>query len=261
MKTIAIIQARMTSSRLPGKIIKDFSNNLNMLDMQLQTLQKILDSKQIYIATTVNAEDDIIETKYQHICNVYRGSEEDVLSRFLDIAKESKAEHIIRIASDNPFIFFEGISHLLNEHYKTDADYTTFSIEDTPSMLVPCGLYVEIIRTNALFEINDKANEIEKEHVTYAIYTRLKEEYRVNLIAVSDYNEKLNNKNFRYTIDTQEDFNFINNIIKTLNITQSINIDVIKNIIDYTQNNHLVEIMQDESNKTKNSKQYNEKKG
>jgi len=261
MKTIAIIQARMTSSRLPGKIIKDFSNNLNMLDMQLQTLQKILNPKQIYIATTTNKEDDIIETKYQHICNVYRGSEEDVLSRFLDIAKQSEAKHVIRIASDNPFIFFEGITYLLEEHYKKDADYTTFSIEGIPSMLVPCGLYVETISVHALFEIKEKANRTEKEHVTYAIYTRLKEEYRVNLINISKVNALLNNKSLRYTIDTQEDFTFIKNIINALNLHQAIDLNTIKRIIEHSKEHHLLELMQNESNKTKNSKQYTKEKG
>ena len=256
MKTIAIIQARMTSSRLAGKILKDFSNQLNMLDMQLQTLQNVLDSKNIYIATTNNKSDDIVQIKYQNQCNVYRGDEEDVLSRFLNILKKSNADTVIRIASDNPFIFHEGINHLLHAHYHSNADYTTFSIENTPSMLVPCGLYVEIVSAHALSEVERNANKIEKEHVTYALYTRLKDNYNIQLLPISKYEPDLDNKNLRYTVDTLEDFNFINEIIQSLNIKDKIGLETIKKIILHGEENNSIEKMQKESNKTKNSKKY-----
>lgn len=257
MKTIAIIQARMSSSRLPGKIIKNFSNNLNMLDMQIKTLQSILPSDQIYIATTCKNTDDIIEKKYQDVCNVYRGDEEDVLSRFLDISKKVNAENIIRIASDNPFIFKEGIEFLLKEHANKHSDYTTFSIEEYPSMLVPCGLYVEVITANALLEIEKNATKTEKEHVTYAIYTRLKASYNVNLISVDHLNNLLNNKDLRYTIDTPEDFQFINDIITKLKINNKpITLDLILEIIEHSKATNALNIMKNESNKEKNSKNY-----
>ena len=228
MKTIAIIQARMTSSRLAGKIIKNFSSGLNMLDMQIQTLSTILDTKNIYIATTNNQEDNIIEEKYATTCNIYRGSEDDVLSRFLEISKFSNADNIIRIASDNPFIFKEGIEFLINEHQKRKSDYTTFAIEGKPSMLVPCGLYVEIITAATLLEIEEHANITEKEHVTYALYTRLKNKYNINLLDITPISNLLNNVNLRYTVDTTEDFLFIDKIIKDLNLDQIITLDLIK---------------------------------
>jgi len=257
MKTIAIIQARMSSSRLPGKILKNFSNNLNMLEMQLQTLQKILNPKHIYIATTTNRGDDMIQTKYQDTYNVYRGEEDDVLSRFLDIIQESKADTIIRIASDNPFIFYEGISYLLDRHKKNAADYTTFSIEEIPSMLVPCGLYVEVVSSKALLDVEKKADKTEKEHVTYALYTRLKENHKVQLLAIQRYHKELNNKNLRYTVDTAEDFLFIDQTIQELNINKAIDVKTIQKIIKYSNKNHHIEKMQKESKKEKNSKKYN----
>jgi spore coat polysaccharide biosynthesis protein SpsF len=228
--------------------------------MQLQTLQQILPLSQIYIASTKNPSDDIIEEKYKNICNVYRGDEEDVLSRFLEISKVSNATNIIRIASDNPFIFKEGIAFLVQEHLKKSSDYTTFSIEEQPSMLVPCGLYVEIITAHALLEIEKNANKLEKEHVTYAIYTRLKEDYKVDLIKIEKVHPLLNNKSLRYTIDTLEDFNFIDGIIKELNIKQSpITLDQIINIIEYSKKTNALEIMEHESNKDKNSKNYQQR--
>jgi spore coat polysaccharide biosynthesis protein SpsF (cytidylyltransferase family) len=247
----------MTSSRLPGKIIKDFSNDLNMLDMQLKTLLKIFDKDCIYIATTTNTEDDVIEKKYKSQCNIYRGSEDDVLSRFLEIIKITNATNIIRIASDNPFILYEGIEVLLKYHIENNSDYTTFKIEDIPAMLVPSGLYVEIVSSKALLEVKTKANDIEKEHVTFALYNRLKNNYKVSLIDISTVYSFLNNKDLRFTVDTKEDFEFINNIIKELKI-QNLNINIIKKIVSYTIDKNLLNYMIEESNKKRNSKNYDE---
>ena len=201
MDTVVIIQARMTSSRLAGKIVKYFSNGLNMLDMQLETLLKIFDKDCIYIATTTNKEDDLIEKRYESQCNIYRGSEDDVLSRFLEIIEITNAKNIIRIASDNPFIFYEGIEVLLKHHIKNSFDYTTFKIEDIPSMLVPSGLYVEIVSSKALLDIKIKANDMEKEHVTFALYNRLQNDYKISLIDINTVYPFLNNKDLRFTID------------------------------------------------------------
>ena len=254
-ETIAIIQARMTSTRLPGKILKNFSNGFNMLDMQLQSLQKVLPRDAIFIATTINKEDDIIEKTYQEHCNIYRGNEKNVLSRFLAIAKKTQAKNIIRIASDNPFIFYEGISSLLNYHTNNKNDYTSFSIENLPAMLVPLGLFVEVLSSKALFDIEQYANDIEKEHVTFALYNRLKNNYKIELIDVNLVYTCLNNKNFRFTVDTLEDFLLIDKIIQDLNIKE-INFLIIKKIIEYTKYKNILKTMKTESKKKGNIKQY-----
>lgn len=254
METIAIIQARMTSTRLPGKILKDFSNGVNMLDLQLQALQKTIPLSHIYIATTTNPEDDPVYERYHQICNVYRGDEADVLSRFLDITRSSRADHVIRVSSDNPFILPEGIRYLVEDHIKKNADYTTFTIEELPSMLVPNGFYVEVISAKALLDIETKANEREKEHVTYALYTRLKSDYQINLIDVNELNPILNNKHFRFSVDTPEDFEFIDQLIQALDIGHEIDMTVIENVIAYVDQHHLLTQMQQESNKKKNVK-------
>ncbi len=255
MKTVVIIQARMTSSRLLGKILKNFSNGLNMLDMQLKTLIKIFDKDYIYIATTTNKEDDFIENRYKSQCNIYRGSENDVLSRFLDIAKITNAENIVRIASDNPFIFYEGIEILLKYHIEKSSDYTTFQIENIPAMLVPNGLYVEIVSSKALLDIKTKANDTEKEHVTFALYNRLKNDYKISLLDVGNIYPFLNNKNLRFTVDTQEDFEFIDNLIKEFDIKE-IDIKKIEQFVSYVNKNGIITNMKKESNKKKNRKNY-----
>lgn len=254
-ETIVIIQARMTSSRLPGKILKNFSNGLNMLDMQINTLQNVVPKNNIYIATTKNEADDVIEQRYQGICNIFRGDENDVLSRFLSIIKSTNAKDVIRISSDNPFIFSEGINYLLACHIKNRSDYTTFNIENIPSMLVPIGLFVEIISANALLDIKAKVNDIEKEHVTFALYNRLKNQYRVNLISIVNIYPVLNNKDLRFTVDTTEDFDFIDSIINKLDIN-IIDLLIIEKIVSYIKNKDFINNMILESNKIRNSKKY-----
>ncbi len=253
MNFAVIIQARMSSTRLPGKILKEFSNGKSMLDMQIDTLKSFVPSENIYIATTEKHTDDIIEEKYSSICNVYRGSEQDVLSRYVNILKEKEISAVVRISSDNPFILPEGIEYLLSLHFAEKSDYTTFSIEGIPSMLVPCGLYAEVVSSKALLDLYMRANDIEKEHVTFGIYNRYKESYNVNFINVKDFYDELDNKDLRYTVDTSDDFLFIDNIIKEFDIKE-LSLNILKDILKYGFEH--IEEMKNESNKKKNLKLY-----
>lgn len=253
---IVIIQARMASTRLPGKVLKNFSNGMSILDLQLATLSKIFDKNSIFIATTTNASDDIIEDRYSSEFNIYRGSEDDVMSRFNHIAKITKADNIVRLASDNPFVFIEGISTLLKLHEKSQADYTTYKIEGQPSMLVPVGLFVEVVSAQALQKIDTLANSLEKEHVTFAIYNRLNNLFNVQLMDIKNIYPALNNKDYRFTVDTLEDFMMINKIISDLNIVNKIDLHTLDEILRYVKKNNLIKIMKSESYKIKNSKVY-----
>jgi spore coat polysaccharide biosynthesis protein SpsF len=243
----------MASTRLPGKVLKIFSNGLTMLDMQLNSLLKIFKKDEIYIATTTNKDDDDIENKYKGICKVYRGSEKDVLSRFLDILSLTNAKNIIRVSSDNPFIFYEGVKYLLNKHIVSNSDYTTFKTHNIPSMLAPVGLYAEIISPRALQGIKVEANDMEKEHVTYAVYNRLKKHYKINLIRIDSAYPYLNNQDYRFTVDTINDFQFVDNIINKLDI-KLVDICILQNIITYILDKNLIENMKIESMKKDNKK-------
>jgi len=253
---IAIIQARMSSTRLPGKVLMHFSNGMTLLDFQLATLFKLFDKNKIFIATTTNKSDDLIKEQYDSIVNVYRGSENDVLSRFIEIAEITKADNIIRMASDNPFVFFEGIADLLNSHEKHQADYTTFTINHKPSMLIPTGLFVEIVTSDALKKIQCLTTSMEKEHVTYAIYNRLKADFHVNLIDIKTCYPLLANEDLRFTVDTNEDFLMVDSIIAELDLSNEIGFKRIEDIIAHSMKKNLTEIMIEETQKKKNSKFY-----
>ena len=102
-KIILVIQARMSSTRLPGKILKSIGG-MKVLDYIINRIKNIKDIDEYWIATSNNKNDDIIEKLYKSKINVYRGDEEDVLSRFYDLATNTKAQVIIRITADCPFV-------------------------------------------------------------------------------------------------------------------------------------------------------------
>ena len=255
-KTIAVIQARMQSGRLPGKVLKPFCNGLTLLDYQLACLGDCLPPDRIYIATTTNPEDDAIQEKYAPKVHVYRGSEINVLSRFIDIAKASGAGHIIRMPSDNPFIFAEGIDALLNGHFKSAADYTSFVIEGTPAMLSTTGLFAEVIKAHALLALGDLTEPLEKEHVTLAIYTRLRQRFALHFIDASKAFAHLADPSLRLTVDTTEDFALVDTLIRSFNLSGKTTLSVIENIIDYLHRENLIQKMEQESLKPQNRKVY-----
>ena len=253
-KNIAIIQARMSSTRLPGKILKPFSNGMNLLDFQIATLLKLFDKNHIFIATTTNKYDDLVKKKYGSSVYVYRGNENDVLSRFVEIAEITKATNIIRLTSDNPFVFFEGIAALLKSHEKNQVDYTTFTINKKPSMLAPTGLFTEIVTSCALRKISNIATPEEKEHVTYGIYNRFKTDFNLNFIDIKKDYPLLAKEDLRFTVDTDEDFTMINKIITELNLSNYINYKKLEKIIKYSLKKKLTEFMKKETQKKKNLK-------
>ena len=105
-----IIQARMGSTRLPGKILKQFYGNKTLLETILDNLHKIKQAK-IIVATSVSTNDDKLEEFLKDKNEiVYRGSEKDVLERFIKAAEENEVDGIIRICSDNPFLDWHGVN-------------------------------------------------------------------------------------------------------------------------------------------------------
>src|SRR4051794_35183830 len=104
MKRVIIVQARMTSSRLPGKVLMELADR-PMLSQQIRRLKNCREMDEIVIATTINATDDpVVELADAEGLRWFRGSESDVLSRYVGAAHEAKAEIVIRITVDCPLI-------------------------------------------------------------------------------------------------------------------------------------------------------------
>ena len=199
-----IIQARMGSTRLPGKILKPFYGGKTLLETLLENLNKVNGVK-VIVATSVNENNDQLETFLRERNElVYRGSENDVLDRFIKAAEENNVEGIVRICSDNPFMDWHGVAKLVEKAKTSDADYIGFRINEKPSILTHFGFWGEYVTLNALKRVYSTTDlgTPAHEHVTFHVYKH-PEEYKCEWIAGPDFLE--GRDDIRLTIDTPDD--------------------------------------------------------
>lgn len=164
--TLAILQARMGSTRLPGKVLMSVHGK-TILDHLIDRISpaKLID--EIVVATTSNAEDDAIEQwGLEKGIKVFRGSDWDVLERFYqatDIAKE-KPDHMVRICCDNPLHSHKVVDFVVNEYHEAGTDY--FSNSNQEPDFLEDGFDVEVFSFASLQDANEKAKLMsEREHV------------------------------------------------------------------------------------------------
>lgn len=205
MKTVVIIQARMGSTRLPGKVMKKIAGK-TVLEHVITRVKQCKQIDDIVIATTTNEIDDIIE-KESIQCEVkcFRGSEKDVLSRYYLAAKENKADIVVRITSDCPLIDSK-VSDKVIEYFKNHNEkYVTCSQADPLRASFPRGLDTEVFSFEGLEEAyfnGDK--EYQREHVTPYFYEDLND-----IVVVEN---DVDYSRYRWTLDTKEDWEFINKV-------------------------------------------------
>lgn len=214
MNTGIIIQARLGSTRLPGKILKQFYGNKTLLETVISNLQKAGDAK-IIVATSVNSNNDKLESflKERNI-TIYRGSENDVLDRFIRAAETNNIDGIVRICSDNPFLDWHGVAALIEKAKTSEADYIGYRINNTPSIKTHFGFWGEYVTLKALKHVAATTNEqMSHEHVTIHIYTH-PDEYKCEWIECPDFLQGRND--IRLTVDNPEDFVNAQEVYKTL---------------------------------------------
>ncbi|HEX7583815.1 MAG TPA: glycosyltransferase family protein [Prolixibacteraceae bacterium] len=199
-----IIQARTGSTRMPEKVILPFDQDQSILDLLLEKTKKL--NVPVILATTVNPSDDrICRLAEKHQVAVFRGSENDVLERFIQAAQQNKFSKIIRVCADNPFLDLKGMQILINEFQQSDADYLSFELAgNKPSILTHFGFWTEAVRLDAL----EKAKKLtfEKfyhEHVTNFIYGN-PTLFNVQFILADSL--VFSRNDIRMTLDTPEDF-------------------------------------------------------
>jgi spore coat polysaccharide biosynthesis protein SpsF len=226
MNTVAIVQARMGSTRLPGKILKKINNKV-ILDYVIDRLRFCKKLDNIVLATTTAKNDDILEQySVDKKIDYFRGSEEDVLSRYYHAANIYKADIIVRITSDCPFIDPEIVDMVIKKHIGGNFDYTANTIKRT----YPRGLDVEVFNFDVLESDFKNANEKhQREHVTPYIKEH-PEKFKLKNIEAKD---KLKRPDIRITIDTIEDYELIKKIIQNFN---NLNFKA-KEIIDFLDKN------------------------
>lgn len=228
-KCVAIIQARLNSSRLPLKGLLCLKEN-PIIDWVITRISKSTKLDQIIVALPDTKIDNILANHLeQKGINYIQGPEDDVLSRFILASKKTNADLIIRICADNPLIWHVAIDRLIDFYQNNKCDYSYNHIPK--NNLWPDGLGAEIISRDLLEEIHLKAKEQnEREHcLNYIWHNNSK-----YCIKTFDPIEKwLCRPDLKLDIDTKEDFVFLSE--KAINI----NMDAKEIIAAFDFNNNI----------------------
>jgi len=203
MNIVAIVQARMGSTRLPGKVLMNLGGQ-SVLARVVRRLRRANSLANIVVATSVSRSDDAVVTECERInLQCFRGSEHDVLDRYHRCAQSSGADVVVRITADCPLIDPELVDMVIKAFLKVPCDYASNAIVPT----YPRGLDVEVFTAAALSRAWQKAmRAYEREHVTPYIYER-PELFRLQSIGTDvDYSR------YRWTLDTVEDLELLREI-------------------------------------------------
>ncbi len=209
MTILVIVQARMTSTRLPGKVLKKVLNK-PLLAYQIERLQRVTLADKIVIATTSNETDKpIVELCQDFYITYFRGSEEDVLARYYLAAKKYQADLVVRVTSDCPLIDPKIIDKVIQFYLDSQPKY--HYVSNCLTRTYPQGMDTEVFSFQVLEEAFKEANkQPDREHVTPFIH-RQPERYSLGCVTYGE-----NCSQYRWTVDTPEDFELIKRIIESL---------------------------------------------
>ncbi|SDK53662.1 spore coat polysaccharide biosynthesis protein SpsF [Maridesulfovibrio ferrireducens] len=226
MKITAIIQARMTSSRLPGKILMPVLEK-PLLQYMIERVQRASCVESIVLATTVNKEDDpTAELGNKLGVEVFRGSEDDVLDRFFKTAQQYGGKHLMRLTGDCPLIDPDLLDELADFYFAGGYDYALNCLEPT----LPDGLDAEIISMKALEEVHAKATRpSQREHVTLYVKDNPDD------FKIGSWKNSTDNSHLRWTVDNREDFELIKIILEHLYLRNPL--FKMQDVIELLQNN------------------------
>ena len=226
-----IIQARMGSSRLPGKVMKYLKDKV-VLQHIIDRLKNCKNIRNIIIATTTKKEDDLIYNYCnENSINCYRGSEKDVLKRYYDTALFYKSKYIVRVTSDCPLIDSKYVDLLINTFKDKKLKYLGPKYYGNHNF--PDGFNCEVFPFELLKEAFYKADINEREHVTTYIikkYKSIEYDYPIN------YNlyKKVDFSKLHLSLDTQDDYNLLDNIFRYV-YSKNKNFSL-ENVLEYLNN-------------------------
>ena len=232
MKTVAIVQARMASTRLPGKVLRELAGK-PMLEHVIHRVKSSKMIDEIVIATSRNEKDErIVELAKRLNVGWFVGSEEDVLDRYMKAAEQVAADIIVRITADCPLIDPHTIDRIVKRHLKLNVDYTRTLIDQNNSKSFPRGLDTEVFSINVLRKVHKLAKKPrEREHVTAFIY----EHPKMFKIEIIEAEESLQRPKYRLCVDVEEDLRLITEIYHQLYVSGGI-IDI-KDVVKLLDNN------------------------
>lgn len=212
MKVVGVIQARMGSSRLPGKVLKEVAGKpllVHMLDRVLRSCR--LDS--VCLAIPIGSADDPIVDAINNRVTIYRGSEEDVLSRYLIAASGEDADVVVRLTADCPLHDPEIIDDVVSAY--NDRSHEVDYLSNTLTRTFPDGLDVEVFSFEALSRAEQEAvSPYHREHVTPYIYCS--KDKVGSLFRIAEHKGMVDFSHLRWTVDEKEDYLLVKAIYEKL---------------------------------------------
>lgn len=200
-----VIQARSGSTRLPNKMNLKFYEESSILDILISRLKAFFPNMLVVLATTENKLDDLLvdRTKSYDI-KIFRGSENNVLNRFVNACKFYNVNNVVRVCADNPFLDMESLKELIDAFSASSVDYMSFQTrEGTPSVKTHYGFWAEAVKLSALEKVEELTNDnFYFEHVTNYIYGH-PNIFNTEFLQIPEY---LHDTDIRLTIDTKADF-------------------------------------------------------
>jgi spore coat polysaccharide biosynthesis protein SpsF len=217
-----IIQARMQSNRLPGKVLMPlpFPDGEPLLGVILDQLVGSFGGGSIVVASSVNTENNKIAElcdKKSIVC--HRGSEDDVLSRFVDIQKQYQFDYIVRLTSDNPILDVSILNNCLEWHIAKDLDYSN-------TVGLPLGMNFELMKGSALLRSEDFVSDsFDREHVTPVLK-------RSSVFQRDIFETGIELSHLRLTVDTPSDFLVMNIILAVARWQKLSGIALVKYVLE-----------------------------
>ena len=206
---VGVIQARMDSSRLPGKMSMRIGN-YPLIDWVIRRSKKSKLIDRLVLATSVNQENDYLEDRAtDNRIKCFRGSEENVLSRFTAVSHQYSADTVVRICADNPFICPKEIDRIIKVYMKLSPHYAFNHIPALGNKYVD-GVGAEFVMAEVLYDISKKTSDQQYlEHVTKYLWDNIQNYKVVTVPAPSG----LDRPNVKLDIDTMDDYLALREII------------------------------------------------
>jgi spore coat polysaccharide biosynthesis protein SpsF len=204
---VGILQARMSSTRLPGKVLKDV-HGAPMILRQLERLARSTRLECVVVATSTDASDDsLVDILRANNVEVRRGSLDDVAGRFNDVVEEFQPETFVRLTADCPLADSTVIDMLIERHQESGADYSSNGLTRT----FPVGLDAEVVNAAAFQRMLElELTPAEREHVTMGLYNR------PELFTINEVVEDTDLSGLRWTVDEPEDLAFVQRVYDAL---------------------------------------------
>lgn len=218
MKIGFLITARLKSSRLPFKVVKDL-NGKSVIERIIDRAKQVYDISEIVLCTSINSQDKpLVDIAKNNNIYYYCGSEEDVLKRLLTASELFNLDYFVAITADNPFFSIYYANRIVDEIKRKKSDY--IKIEGLPLGAAPYSVKVKALKTVCKIK-----NIVDTE--IWGILLNKPNIFDVNILKAND---ELNRPNLRLTLDYESDYKLINKVYSSVEFNEIINL---YNVIDY----------------------------